>query len=258
MPHIGGRHGVMSSDIKTPVDESVFATAFADSIPVMAGYGTMGFAAGVLLSVHGGISLPALWGAASSATFISGPLQYLFVDWVRTSASIGGILFVVFCVNLRYSLYGLSLLDTFRDVNFWTRMYLIAGITDETYALEVACKLPSAEKRRYCLYLTALDHMYWVIGVTAGALTGSALSLPSKGIDFAMTSLFLVILTEQCREKANRIPALIGCISAVLVFMVFAIFKGVSSARADMLIPTMIVIVTVLLIIRRHLERSAA
>ena len=125
----------------------VFRKALADSVPVMAGYGTMGFAAGVLLAVNGGIDMPALWGALSSAAFISGPLQYLFVDWVRTSLSIGSVLAIVLCVNLRYSLYGLSLLETFRGARLWQRLYLIAGITDETYALEVACRMhrhPSA------------------------------------------------------------------------------------------------------------------
>ena len=234
----------------------VFRKAFSDSVPVMAGYGTMGFAAGVLLSVHGGVSMPALWAALSSATFISGPLQYLFVDWVRVSASIGGVLFVVLCVNLRYSLYGLSLLDTFKGVGFWTRAYLIAGITDETYALEVACKLPPEGKRLYCLFLTALDHMYWIIGVTAGALAGAALPVPSKGIDFAMTSLFLVILTEQCRERANRLPAIIGGVSAIAVFAVLALVLGMDKARAEMLIPTMMLMVTVLLAFRRRMEKG--
>ena len=233
---------------------AVFRTAFSDSVPVMAGYGTMGFASGVLLAVHGGMPLPALWAAVSSATFVSGPLQYLFVDWVRTSASIGGVLFVVLCVNLRYSLYGLSLLETFRGARFWTRMYLIAGITDETYALEVACRLPPKEKRMYCLFLTALDHMYWIVGVTAGAMTGAALDVPSKGIDFAMTALFLVILTEQCREMSNRLPAAIGAVSAVIVFAALATVFGVSAARADMLIPTMMLMVTVLLALRRRIE----
>ena len=233
---------------------SVFRKALSDSIPVMTGYGTMGFAAGVLLAVNGGISFSAFWAAISSATFISGPLQYLFVDWVRTSASIGGVLLVVLCVNLRYSLYGLSLLETFRGAGFWTRMYLIAGITDETYALEVACNLPPEKKRRYCLILTALDHMYWVVGVTAGALIGSALSLPSKGIDFAMTALFLVILTEQCREKANRLPAAIGTFSAVTAFVLLAAAFGVARARADMLIPSMMLMVTVFLVARRRIE----
>ena len=234
-----------------------FRKAFSDSIPVMAGYGTMGFAAGVLLAVNGGVSMPALWGALSSGAFISGPLQYLFVDWVRVSASVGGVLFVVLCVNLRYSLYGLSLLETFKGAGFWTRTYLIAGITDETYALEVACKLPTERKRRYCLFLTALDHIYWITGVTVGALAGSALPMPSKGIDFAMTSLFLVILTEQCRERANRLSALIGGISAVAVFTVLSLTVGMEKARAEMFIPTMMLMVTVLMAFRRHIEKGA-
>lgn len=237
-------------------DKALFRKAFSDSIPVMAGYGTMGFASGVLLSVHGGVPIPAFWAAVSSAVFISGPLQYLFVDWVRTAASIGGVLFVVLCVNLRYSLYGLSLLEIFRGGRFWTRMYLIAGITDETYALEVACRLPPAQKRRYCLFLTALDHMYWVVGVTAGALTGAALDVPSKGIDFAMTALFLVILTEQCRERANRLPALTGAFSAITVFSALAAVFGAAAARADMLIPAMMLMVTILLAARRRIEGS--
>ena len=236
---------------------SVFRRAFADSIPVMAGYGTMGFAAGVLLAVQGGLSFPGLWAALSSALFISGPLQYLFVDWVRTSLALGSVLFIVVCMNLRYALYGLSLIETFRGARLGTRLYLIAGITDETYALEVACRLPPAEKRRYCLCLTALDHFYWVAGVTLGALAGGSLTVPADGIDFAMTALFLVILTDQCRDRRNRMPALVGGIAAVGVFAVLAASLGVATARMDMLIPTMVLMVTALLALRKRLEGGA-
>ena len=237
---------------------SVFRRAFADSIPVMAGYGTMGFAAGVLLAVHGGIRWTALWAALSSAAFVSGPLQYLFVDWVRTSLALGSVLLIVLCVNLRYSLYGLSLIETFRGARFWTRFYLIAGITDETYALEVACDLPPERKRRYCLYLTALDHFYWVVGVTAGALVGASQPFPSDGIDFAMTSLFLVILTDQLRDRANRLPAIVGGGVATVVFAGLAIFLGAAKARADMLIPTMGLMVALLLALRGRIEGGRA
>ena len=234
----------------------VFRKALSDSMPVMAGYGTMGFAAGVLLAVNGGIGMPALWGALSSAAFISGPLQYLFVDWVRTSLAIGSVLAIVLCVNLRYSLYGLSLLETFRGARLWQRLYLIAGITDETYALEVACALPPERKRLYCLFLTALDHLYWVVGVTAGAIAGAALPFPSEGIDFAMTSLFLVILVEQCRDGANRIPAAVGGVSAAVVFAVMAWAMGLAAARSNMLIPSMVLAVGKLLSLRRYLDRD--
>lgn len=217
-------------------------------MPVMAGYGTMGFAAGVLLAVQGGLSLPALWAALSSALFISGPLQYLFVDWVRTSLALGSVLFIVVCMNLRYALYGLSLIETFREARLGTRLYLIAGITDETYALEVACRLPPAAKRRYCLYLTVLDHFYWVAGVTLGALAGGSLTVPADGIDFAMTALFLVILTDQCRERRNRVPAAIGAAAAIVGWAVFGTDR--------MLIPAMVLMVTVFLAGRKRLDRE--
>ena len=232
----------------------IFRRALADSLPVMAGYGTMGFAAGVLLAVHGGIACPTFWGALSSAAFISGPLQFLFVDWVNASLAIGSVLFIVLCVNLRYSLYGLSLLETFRGARFWTRLYLIAGITDETYALEVACPFPMPAKLRYCLYLTALDHFYWVAGVSVGAFVGASLSIPSAGIDFAMTALFLVILTDQCREGANRAPALIGCVAAMAVFAALTAFLGVGPAHAKMLIPTMALLIMALLMLRGRID----
>ena len=248
----------MTSVENTYSRRSVLRKAFAASIPVLAGYGTMGFAAGVLLAVHGGISFPALWGALSSAAFISGPLQYLFVDWVRTALAISSVLAIVVCVNLRYSLYGLSLLETFRGAPIWARIYMIAGITDETYALEVACALPPDAKRLYCLFLTALDHLYWVLGVTAGALAGAAMPFPSDGIDFAMTSLFLVILVEQCRDSANRIPAIVGGMSATAVFLALAVASGAASARSEMLIPAMALAVGALLALRGRLATANA
>ena len=234
---------------------TVLGRAFVDSLPVMAGYGTMGFAAGVLLAVEGGISMPALWGALSSAAFISGPLQYLFVDWVRTSLALGGVLAVVLCINFRYDFHGLSLLETFRGARFWTKFYLIAGITDETYALEVACPLPPEAKRRYSLYLTARDHLYWVVGVAVGAIVGASVPFPSEGFDLAMTALFLVILTDQCRDRANRAPAAVGGVAAAAVFVALALPLGAAAARANMLIPTMALAIGALLALRGRIER---
>lgn len=242
----------------------IFRRAFRDSLPVLMGYSAMGFAAGVLLAVHGGIRFSALWAAITSFLFVSGPLQYLFVDWVKTSLAIGSVLVVVVCVNFRYCLYGLSLLERFRRAGFWTKFYLIMGITDETYALQMNARLPPGRPLViYCLILTALDHLYWVLGVTAGALAGSlarnvvspeSVERATAGIDFAMTSLFIVILVDQCREKLNRAPAVIGGMASLTVFLALVAVFGPERARADMLIPAIVSIVTLLLAFRRRLE----
>ena len=233
----------------------IFRRAFRDSVPVLMGYSTMGFAAGVLLAVEGGISWAPAWAAATSAAFESGPLQYIFVDWVRTSLALGGVLLVTLCVNFRYALYGLSLIERFRGAKLWQKAYLIGTITDETYALQTACTLKGRAYVAYCLFLTMLDHLYWICGVTAGAIAGAVakgafppgrVEAATKGIDFAMTALFLVILTDQLRERTNRIPAAVGSVAALVAC--------VSFGRANMLMPAVAFIVAAFIVLRRWLD----
>ncbi|MBQ9432087.1 MAG: AzlC family ABC transporter permease [Kiritimatiellae bacterium] len=229
------------------VDMVLLRRSFIASLPVMTGYGTMGFAAGVLLALNGGVSMPALWGGLTSAAFVSGPLQFLLVDWVKAGTAYLDVAVLVVCMNVRYSLYGLSLLDRYQVAPWPARLYMIGTITDETYALQVECPYPAGRDGTwYCLLLAMFDHAYWIVGVVAGALAGAALPFEAKGIDFAMTALFLVILTDQCRERQNRIPAMIGAFSAVAACLVFGVSK--------MFIPAMTLIVVTFLLTRRWLD----
>ena len=73
-----------------------------------------------------------------------------------------------------------------------------------------------------------------------------ALPFSDKGIDFAMTALFIVILTDQCREAQNRIPATIGGFAAIIAFLIFG--------SQNMLIPAMIIMITTFVIARHKLD----
>lgn len=231
---------------------AIVRPAFVASLPVLTGYSTMGFAAGVLLALHGGLRFTGLWAGASSAILVSGPLQFLFVDWVRSGTAYADVAALVICLNIRYSLYGLSLLDRFAAAPWPVRTYLIGTVTDETYALQVQCPYPPGRAgTRYCMLLAAFDHAYWIFGVVAGAVAGAALPFAARGIDFAMTALFLVILTDQCRERANRLPALIGASCAVVA----AVAMRVCFGSWKMLVPAMALIVAVLLFTRRLVNR---
>ncbi len=230
---------------------SILRQAFVASLPVLTGYSTMGFAAGVLLALHGGLRLSWLWAGASSAILVSGPLQFLFVDWVCSGAAYADVAALVVCLNIRYSLYGLSLLDRFAAAPWPVRTYLIGTVTDETYALQVQCPYPPGPRStRYCLLLAAFDHAYWIFGVVAGAVAGAALPFAAKGIDFAMTALFLVILVDQCRVRGNRLPALIGAVSTVVAAVLLRVFFG----SWKMLVPAMVLIVAALLAARKRIS----
>ncbi len=218
--------------------------AFIDSLPVLMGYSTMGFAAGVLLAADSGLAHPLPWSAAFGAVCISGALQFMITDWLREAAPLAEVALITLCLNLRYSMYGVSMLDRFRGIGPVRKAYLIWAMTDETYALETANPNPDrAADVFYCLALAGCDHLYWVFGVSAGALAGSALPFSSRGIDFAMTALFLVILTDQCRDAKNRLPAVIGFLSSIAAWLIFGV--------GAMLIPSMILMTAVFLLRRK-------
>lgn len=226
----------------------VLKQAFVSSLPVLMGYTAMGFAAGVLLAAKSGIRLPALWAFLTSATSISGALQFMLVDWIRSSRPMLDVALLTVCLNIRYSMYGLSLIERFRGISPAKKLYLIWSLTDETYALEVENRVPpGGDSILYCLALAALDHSYWIFGVTAGALAGAALPFPNKGIDFAMTALFLVILTDQCRERRNRAYAAVGLLAAIPCALIFG--------KDGMLIPSIALMLSALIVFRRPLER---
>ena len=101
----------MASEVR---ERSLVAQAFVASLPVLTGYSTMGFASGVLLALNGGVEFSALWAGLTSALFVSGPLQFLLVDWVKNGTAYVDVAILIICLNVRYSLYGLSLLDRFK------------------------------------------------------------------------------------------------------------------------------------------------
>ena len=225
--------------------------AFKDTLPVLMGYLAMGAAAGIVLA--GTLPrLPAmpLWATVSSTLSISGALQFIMVGWIKESIPLTDVLLLTLFLNLRYAMYGFSLIERFEGIPKWKKLYLIWTLTDETYALECADK--NSEKKDsvdYCMKVAFLDHCYWVSGVTLGALAGSALPFDCKGIDFAMTALFLVILTDQMREKANRLPAVTGFCAAILARCLFPVDK--------MLIPAMGVMTVVFLLFRKKFQAGS-
>ena len=136
-------------------------------------------------------------------------------------------------VNARHLFYGISMLEKYRDVGK-AKPYLIFGLTDETYSLVCTDldEIPAEQRRDYCLWVTLLDHLYWVGGSVLGALAGTVLQFNSEGIDFALTALFLVVFTEQWLSARRHGPALIGVGVSVLSLLIFG--------RESFLIPAML------------------
>ena len=190
-------------------NRTVFRRAFVDSLPVLMGYTTMGFVAGVLLAAKGNVILAPLWALLSSALWVTGTMSIARVSEIARRSSLYAFALMTLAVNFRYAFYGFSLLSRWRDVPLVRKAYLVLMLTDENYALEVACPLKDPrENLRYCTILSVLNHSYWVVGLTVGAIAVCILGQLvdpetirryTNGMEFSMAALFIVIFTDQMR-----------------------------------------------------------
>ena len=169
------------------------------------GYTTMGFAAGVLFAVQVETPCAALWSFFLAALVISGTMSFSVVPAIVSGMSLWGVALLTLGINFRYAFYGFSMLKKWRGIPLFQKWFLVHSLADEIYALDVGCKLKDPLKNRwYCLWNHAFNAFYWIVGSVAGAVAGSELPIPSKGIEFTMVALFLVIFTDQMKGFAKH------------------------------------------------------
>ena len=201
-----GEKGLKFSGIPRDERRIIFRRAFVASVPVLLGYVTMGFAAGVLMAVKGGVGVWApLWSGLCGFAFISGTLSFAIVPAMAGGSTFAAVALLALGINFRYAFYGFSLVGRWKRIPLLEKWFLVHSLADEIYALDVAYQEADPLRHRfYCLWNHALNASYWVVGTTAGGIAGAALPIPSKGIEFAMVALFLVIFTDQLRTFVQR------------------------------------------------------
>ncbi len=189
-------------------------TALRLTLPVMCGYLFLGVAFGATLA-QAGFGAP--WALMISGLVYAGSLQFVMVPFLASGASLATVFLTALMVNARHIFYGVSFIDRFRRMGS-LRPYMIFSLTDETYS--VFCGLSGEESDGVMLRVAAYDHLYWVAGSVVGALLAQGLPFDLTGIDFAMTALFIVICVERVMNRADRLPALVGAVCAVVCLLI--------------------------------------
>jgi 4-azaleucine resistance transporter AzlC len=187
--------------------------AFQSTLPVLFGYVPLGMAFGFMMSTAGYAPYVSF---SMSAFVYAGSAQYLAVTMFAQNASLLTMFAMVFFLNIRQMVYGLSLLDLYRGAGA-AKPYLIFALTDEAYALLVGAELPAGEARKpYLLLVTALCQTYWVTGTVLGALAGAFIHINTKGMDFMLTALFLVLSIDLVKKYKTWEPFALGAVAGVL------------------------------------------
>ena len=95
----------------------------------------------------------------------------------------------------------------------------------------------------FMFFVTVLNQAYWVAGATAGALLGYIIHFNTKGIEFVMTALFVVMFVSQWEVNEDHRPAVIGAAVTMLCLLVLG--------SDHFLLPAMALIVVCFLFLRR-------
>lgn len=219
--------------------------AFLATLPVLTGYLVLGIGFGIIMDSEG-FALPV--SAAMGAFIYAGSMQYMAIGLMTSGASLVTVALTTLMVNARHLFYGISMIDKYKGTGA-VKPYLIFSLTDETYSLVCSDMegKTDAERKRYYLLVSVLDHCYWIAGCVLGALLGSLISFDTAGIDFALTALFITVFTDQWLKSRDHLPALTGLAASVVCLLIF----GADS----FLIPAMILI-TVLLAVMKKLPRE--
>jgi 4-azaleucine resistance transporter AzlC len=191
--------------------------AFKYSVPVLFGYIPLGIAFGFLLVQSG---LHWAFALAMSVFVYSGASQFLLIGLITSAVPVAEVAITMLLLNLRHSFYGLSLFQNFKGTS-WAKPYLIFSMTDETFALISTHTVQPQDKRRLYFTISALDHFYWIAGSLTGALAGTYFTVTYKGLDFALTALFVVLVIEQYKKIRSKRPftvaAFVGILGLILL-----------------------------------------
>lgn len=212
------------------------------TIPVMLGYISVGIAFGLLFQKSG---YNFLWAIFMSITVYAGSMQFVAINLLNSGAGFIEIALMTFFVNIRHLFYGLSFINKFKNMGN-KKYYTIFALTDETYSLLCSSKAPEGiDNNSFLFTISLLNQIYWVIGTLIGTIAGSLITFNTKGIDFAMTALFVVIFIEQWYTFKTHIPALIGIACSIFSLFIFG--------PSNLVLPSMILITFLLTIFRKNI-----
>lgn len=207
--------------------------AFPHTLPVLAGFLFLGVAYGILMK---SIGYGAGWTFLMSFLVFAGSMQYVGITLLTATFNPLYALFITLMVNARHIFYGISMLEKFKNTGRF-KPYLIFAMCDESFSILCSAKPDKdVDKNWFMFFIVFLNRWYWITGSVLGALLGNYIKFNTKGLDFALTALFVVIFINQWQEQKNHFPAVVGVLSSAACLLIFGPDKFIIPAMILILI----------------------
>lgn len=221
--------------------------AFPHTVPILTGFLFLGMTYGIYARSLGfGFLYPTLM----AVTVFAGSAEFALAGMLTGPFDPLGAFLMILMINARHLFYGISMLDKYRNLG-WKTLYLIFGLCDESFSVNCVTSVPEGVDRGwFYFFVTLLNQLYWISGAALGGLFGSLLHFNTKGLDFVMTAMFVVIFMNQWRKDRSHDSAVLGLAASVLCLMLFGPDRFI--------LPSMALILLGLTLLRRPIEGRAA
>ncbi len=219
--------------------------AFPQTIPIFTGFWFLGMAYGIYMNASG---FSFVYPLCMSLLIYGGSLEFVAVEMLLSPFAPLQTFIMALLIQARHLFYGLSMLDKFKGLG-WKKYYLIFGMCDETFSVNCSADIPEdVDRGWFYFWVTLLNQFYWSAAATTGGIVGSLLKIDTSGISFVMTAMFVVIFLEQWLKEKEHSASLIGLAVSVLCLVVFG--------PDSFMVPTMVLIVGLLALLRKPLEKK--
>ena len=219
--------------------------AFPQTIPIFTGFWFLGMTYGIYMNASG---FSFVYPLCMSLLIYGGSLEFVAVEMLLSPFAPLQTFIMALLIQARHLFYGLSMLDKFKGLG-WKKYYLIFGMCDETFSINCSADIPEdVDRGWFYFWVTLLNQFYWSAAATTGGIVGSLLKIDTSGISFVMTAMFVVIFLEQWLKEKEHSASLIGLAVSVLCLAVFG--------PDSFMVPTMVLIVGLLALLRKPLEKK--
>lgn len=187
------------------------------SLPTFFAYFPLGVVFG-LLFVH--LNFPWYLAPIMSTVCYGASVQFVSLGMITTHSAIIAILVTTVFVALRNSFYGLSLLERFK-APLLLKCFLIFAVADATYAtMMLNPPDPKLNDKKFCLYLSLFNYLYWVIGTFLGAAFAGW--MPNfSGFSFILPCFFMVLVIENFLVLRSVVPLIMPVVFSVIAYLIF-------------------------------------
>jgi len=193
-----------------------FLRGASSGVPLMIGVVPFGLVLGLAVREAG---LTTIQSVFFSTALLGGTAQLASVQLYGAQASAIVVIATAIIINLRYSMYSLSLYPVLKERSFPERLFAAWCVSDQSYAVTMAEYERDPDSKILPVFFLGVSlaiFFVWACSILVGYNLGTVIP-PELSLDFTIPLVFMSLLIPHLKGWDRQISALVGGFAAVIL-----------------------------------------